>query len=1093
MPSLLTHLSLKQKLLLFFLLPLIAVVIVVSLQFSNELAKYHDAQRNTMAVSITRDATALIYELQKERGLSVGYNSSQGTHYYNALQTARSDTDEKLKQFITNPELLKLAGISPNGQITNPAFKTCVPQLLNVEQQLAQVRAQVTALTPKSDLNFYTEYVHNLMLLIRKLQTLTDNIPQNQAYSDLLQVLTIQEAAGQERAIVNRILVSPNIDLSQYQSINAAISEQQHAYNHAEQSTITPHQQLFSEQQNDAANRQVIAIRRQLQEQLTISSLAYQIAYHLGYGGLIHDFKNYLLQGQDYYKQDFYLHQQSLKTLLQRINSNQGLTDKQRHAIATIETTLQQYQHHMEQIPTLRKQKLDASQIDRLLMIPIDRIAHALEILQQPAIPIRAETWWMLSSERILGFNEISNTITDNIAQLSNRQQHHAVLNCVAYLVGTVTLLLFCSWFGMIIIRGLMISIRTMANEMQSMGRDPDLKLTISPDNNDEINQIAEAINRMLSERQKADKALRQAAVVFDYSAEGIVVTNAENEIELVNPAFTRITGYSQEEVLGQNPRILNSRRHGNHFFTAIWDQLLQTGSWDGEIWNKRKNGEIYPEHLALTLVRDSKGAIKQHIGLFTDISKRKQYEQDIWYQANFDSLTGLPNRQFFNKRLEQEILMAQHKGRELGLIMIDLDGFKYINDVSGHSLGDSLLTAVGKRLSSLITKDHFLARTGGDEFMLIIPFLQQQQEAEQLARKIQQALCTPFTVGDDKQLLISASQGIGIYPEHGIDVESLSRNTETAMYQAKEQGRNTFKRFTPGMNKSLVARIELEQRLRRAVTQEEFCLHYQPIVDMQTGKIHSAEALIRWQDPERGMIGPDQFIPIAEETGLIEDIGLWVLNQALADLSHWQHQGLSIRLAINVSSRQCKSTQNNSFPDLLAKALQHYKVEPQQIHIEITESMLMSDTSLCQAQLNAIADLGCDIYLDDFGTGYSSLSYLKKFPISVIKIDRSFMENIFTTHADANLIKAIINMGRSLEMQLVAEGIETRDQWDFLKALGCNFAQGYLIAKPLAFTQFTQLLTSQQQLEQRLVTPTSVTDVTSAKKTERTPDTSEI
>lgn len=652
----------------------------------------------------------------------------------------------------------------------------------------------------------------------------------------------------------------------------------------------------------------------------------------------------------------------------------------------------------------------------------------------------------------------LADKLTLSMAQQSEGQQRKALILLGLYLFSSLFTAATTLWLGQKIIRNFMDKITKIANDMQQMAADPQLNINIEVSGSDELARMAQAMNRMINERQKANQALSRAAAVFDYSAEGIMVTDADNHIELVNPAFCQITGYSPEEVKGRSPSFLSAHRHPQHFYTAMWETLHTEGKWEGELWNKRKDGQVYPEYLAITLVRNSQGKIIQYIGLFMDISKRKQYEQDLWYQANFDALTGLPNRKLFNERLQHEINIAQHDSRKLAILLIDLDQFKYINDVQGHATGDLLLKDVGKRLENIAGKTEFIARIGGDEFVLILPRLTNELSIEHMATRIIETLAVPFTL-NNREVQISASFGIGVYPEDGQDVSSLTRNTETAMYQAKDAGRNNFKYFTAGMNQAMFARMELEQRLRRAVAQNEFTLHYQPIVDMQTGMVSSVEALIRWQDPDFGMIPPDQFIGLAEETGLIEPMGEWVLNQAMHDLKQWQKSGLNINVAINVSSRQCINTRGMSFDQVLQECFSRHQIAPRNVHIEITESMLMGDASHCLSTLNAIRHLGSQIYIDDFGTGYSSLSYLKKFPISVIKIDRSFVENALDNSSNANLVKAIIMMGQSLEMKLVAEGIETEAQWHFLRNLGCHYAQGYLISKPLAFDDVTPLL----------------------------------
>lgn len=489
-----------------------------------------------------------------------------------------------------------------------------------------------------------------------------------------------------------------------------------------------------------------------------------------------------------------------------------------------------------------------------------------------------------------------------------------------------------------------------------------------------------------------------------------------------------------------------------------MWDSLLTNNKWEGEIWNRRKDGEIYPEFLAITLVRDDNNNILKHIGLFVDISHRKKYEQDIWYQAHFDILTKLPNRKMFSERLHHELLQAHIHGHKLAILLIDLDRFKYINDVLGHKRGDLLLQQVARRLESLPDEQKFVARIGGDEFAVILPHYKNDAALTAVADRVKALFGSSFDI-DGQDTLISVSFGIGVYPEDGDDIDALTRNTETAMYSAKDNGRDNYQYFTPSMNASMLERLQLEQRLRSAVLHQEFCLHYQPIVSMETGQITSVEALLRWNDPEYGWVSPEKFIPIAENNGLIEPIGEWVLEQALKDLSHWHAEGIKLDMAINVSSRQCINISGVSFDTLLAEAIKRHGIAPERLHIEITESMLLDDSPHCLEVLNSIRQLGVAIHMDDFGTGFSSLSYLRKFPISVIKIDKSFVDNALVNEADASLVRAIVMMGKSLDLQLVAEGIETRAQWILLKSMGCDFGQGYLLSRPLPAKSLTPIL----------------------------------
>lgn len=572
-------------------------------------------------------------------------------------------------------------------------------------------------------------------------------------------------------------------------------------------------------------------------------------------------------------------------------------------------------------------------------------------------------------------------------------------------------------------------------------------------------NDISFALDNFDREMQRkaGEESLQLAASVYETSSEAILVANAENSIIAINPAFTRITGYTQEEVIGKNPRILNSGRHDDAFYQSMWHELNTSGHWQGEIWDRRKNGQVYPKHLTINTVFGEAGTVQRRIAMFTDITHRKEAEQLIWTQANFDFLTGLPNRQMFHDRLNQEIKKSSRTGQPIALLFIDLDHFKEINDTLGHDLGDAVLKDVAMRLTQCVRESDTVSRLGGDEFTVILGDLDDQGVAERVAQNILSKLSEAFYL-ESEVVYISASIGITLYPDDATTNETLLICADQAMYAAKQAGRNRYHYFTQAMQESAQNRMRLTNELRSALADHQFKLFYQPIVDLKTNAIHKAEALIRWQHPKRGQISPADFIPIAEETGLIVEIGEWVFHEAVQQASIWRttHHP-EFQISINKSPVQFldASSKYATWPD----QLNNLGLSGASIVVEITEGMLMDASDHINHKLLEFRDARMQVSLDDFGTGYSSLSYLKKFHIDYLKIDQSFTSNLTPSSDDMALCEAIIVMAHRLGMKVIAEGVETPEQRDLLVAAGCDFGQGYLFSRPIPASEFDLFL----------------------------------
>lgn len=557
-------------------------------------------------------------------------------------------------------------------------------------------------------------------------------------------------------------------------------------------------------------------------------------------------------------------------------------------------------------------------------------------------------------------------------------------------------------------------------------------------------------------ERKRIEEELQLASMVYSHTGEATMVTDERNRIIAVNPAFTHITGYSQDEVLGKNPKLLSSGKHDSDFYTIMWEEIKTSGMWQGEIWNRKKNGEIYPEWLTINTIHDREGKLHRHVALFSDITDKVRSDELIWRQANFDLLTGLPNRRMFYDRLEQEIKKSNRSGLPLALLFIDLDRFKEVNDTLGHQKGDSLLVEAASRIISCVRESDTVSRLGGDEFTVILSELADTDHVEKIAEHIITILAEPFTL-ESEMAYVSASIGITFYPSDARDVEQLVRNADQAMYVAKDTGRNRFSYFTRTLQEKAQSRVRLLNDLRGALGANQFELHFQPIVDLSTGLSRKAEALLRWHHPDRGMVSPMEFISLAEETGLIIDIGDWVFREAARWASRWTALcGGNFQISVNESPVQF---QNESNIDAWLDHLKALGISGQNIVIEITEGLLLNADSGVTDKLIHFRDAGIGVAIDDFGIGYSALSYLKKFDIDFLKIDQSFIRDLATDPSDMALTEAIIVMAHKLDLKVIAEGVETAEQKRLLQSAGCDFAQGYLFSKPLPAEEFEAFL----------------------------------
>jgi len=550
-----------------------------------------------------------------------------------------------------------------------------------------------------------------------------------------------------------------------------------------------------------------------------------------------------------------------------------------------------------------------------------------------------------------------------------------------------------------------------------------------------------------ITDIRRMESQMQLLGTAFHHSGEAIMITDHDNRIVTVNPAFTTLTGYSQQEVVGRNPSMLSAGRTEAADYEKMWTAIVQKGYWQGEVWDRRKDGGVYPKWLSISVMRDDEGSIRYYIAHFTDVSAERATEARLHHMAHHDMLTGLHNRFSLKDRLEHALALARRESSRVALLFIDLDRFKVINDTLGHHVGDELLIHVSRRLRQCVRESDMVARLGGDEFVVMLSGVEHSSSVAMVAEKLVASVAEPYPVGAHT-LYTTPSIGIAIYPMDGNDGETLMKNADAAMYHAKSAGRNNFQFFDAKMNEAALERLGIEHALRQALGREEFRLHYQPVIDVRTGRVSSVEALIRWQHPTRGLLAPGMFIGVAEETGLIQPIGDWVIWAACRQLADFRAAGIAgVKMAINISAIQMR----NSDLSVLARGIiEAYSLVPGDLVFEITESVAMEHPDETVRVLDILHDMGVKLALDDFGTGYSSLSYLRMFALDKLKLDRSFVEDIGQDIDGQVICDATIGLAHNLGLEVVAEGVETEEQLAYLKARGCNLIQGYLFSRPV-------------------------------------------
>ena len=847
-----------------------------------------------------------------------------------------------------------------------------------------------------------------------------------------------------------------------------------------------------------------------LKEQGQASHTLNQIQSQLGYGGFIHDFKNFVLRQDENRRLQAYVHvNAALKNV--REYAQYDISEQEKHALTALERVLERYKSNLNLAEAMIAKGYPSVSIDNRVRVDDTPALQAITILSDMAM-IRSQKnleeteraidkamtqfyvaafvlpFILLLTGAIIVFiyrlqkansnvrkanlyynklfetspdammivaedgaitqvNDIASTITgysrDELVQMkvedlmpnSLRHSHHHLRN---------------RYFQAPKKRSMDGSLDIVIKNKQGNEVPVDISLGyLSEDGHN----VAIASIRDMTIRRKQQHSLERAAAVFENISDAVLISDINENIILVNKAFVEITGYSEEESIGQNAGFTRSGKHGADFYQQMHHSLKETGQWQGEIWDRRKDGEIYPKWLTITYVDDKRRPY--YIGVFSDITLKKATEEKLRQLAFHDPLTGLLNRLSLTEQLGHAIKHSDRVNRPVGVMFIDLDNFKKINDSLGHQVGDELLKVIANRLTSAVNADDIVARLGGDEFMIVAEEIQEPLYLEHLAQKLLHTVSDVVQI-DSHELFVSPSIGISVYPRDGSDAAEMIKNADTAMYRAKHAGRNCFQFYSEELAKAAMQRLSLESDLRQALAEEQFEVYYQPQIDFATGTIKGAEALVRWIHPEKGMISPAHFIPIAEDTRLIIPLGQWVLEQACLQLKTWHQQGFHLQsMSVNLAGPQIT---HSDICQLVSDVLTQNKLSAQYLELEITETFIMEHQTEAIPVLEQLRDMGIRLAIDDFGTGYSSLSQLKQLPIHKLKVDRSFVQDIPEDSNDIAITKAIILMAKSLQLEVIAEGIETVEQQIFLSELECDEGQGFLFRKPVTASEFIEL-----------------------------------
>jgi len=1037
--SVLNNLAIRHKLFLLVVFPAVVLVAFAGYVIAEKWHQYDSAelQQNNYQYSIK--LANVVHAMQRERGFTAGFVGSSGRAFFDELQQQRQQTDQLIG-------LLQKGDFEKQrhsyGVKIRARFNEIVEQL---EQRFAW-RAGADQLNRSLFFAQYSQFNRDAIYLIQALGDITEDAELLRLNRTNVDLLWIREYAGRERGAVNGVLAAGRVDTKAIAKVSGYVAKQELLID--ELKTLLWPSLNIQALLEDSSIAEVQMTRRMLLLRVEKIDVLNKLLSIIGYGGFIHQFKNYVIRGDTSSRDQFTAHYQQAERLLERYRDFTPLSEGELMAIEQIYWMLNRYKDNLDVVQQLRLEDSTVSQIDKQVIVDDRAALKGIFNLGNGIPDISADKWFVSMTKRIDLFKVMSEGLQQQSLSYIGEKTQRAYSLLILLLAITLATLLLVLYFGTVITSRLVMGSANIIDTLNQVEKSGDFSGHIAVDGQDEIAEIGRSFNRIIEGRQAAEQQLWLASKVFNSTIDGIVVTDANERIISVNPAFTTITGYSEEEVMGLTPRKLSSNRHDDAFFKQMWKEIYEEGSWQGEIWNRRKSGEVYPQWQHISVIEDAQHQHINYIAVFSDISVIKHSQEKLEHLAHHDPLTGLPNRILLDIHLTQGIERAKRQHRVLAVLFLDLDRFKNVNDSLGHPAGDELLKQVSQRLKNLVRAEDLVARLGGDEFALVLEAPADGQSVARIAQKCIDAFVSPFDV-DGCAVYTSTSLGVSVFPEDGEQAGELLKHADTAMYHAKELGRNSYSFYDKRMTQFAVDRLALEAQLRRALEQNELILQYQPQISLLTGEISGVEALIRWRQADGKVVYPDNFIPVAEESALIKQVDYWVLNEACRQAKRWLDMGLpQINMAVNISGF---SIEHGLLLDMVEEALQKSQLSPDVLELEITEGYLMQHREQATLIIEQLREQGLTFSIDDFGTGYSSLGYLKTLPINRLKIDQSFIRDLPEDENDKAITKAVISLGHSMQMKIVAEGVESEEQAAYLTELGCDFAQGYLYSKAVS------------------------------------------